>query len=248
MDDLKDNSNPRKSRIWELDAFRGLFIICMVAVHAVVDLQMAGIMSDDAPPAVFNIIKDYGGILFILISGICVTLGSRCFKRGAVVFACGMVVTGVTYAMYAIDPANEVMLIHFGVLHMLGLSMMIYPLFKSLPAWGSAVCGAVLILLGYAVQSLRSDFPLAIVIGIIPKGYYAADYFPMLPYFGWFLAGSALGRILYKNRRSLIPRFPYDSPPVRFLRFCGRHSLWIYMLHQPVVYGAVMLICYAFYR
>lgn len=245
---MTDSKISAKSRIWELDAFRGLFIICMIAVHAVVDLQMTGIMREDAPPLIYNIIKNYGGILFILISGICVTLGSRCFKRGAIVFVCGMVITGVTYAMYLIDSSNDVMLIHFGVLHMLGLSMMLYPIFKSLPVWAIAPIGVILIALGYYASTLRSEYFLTIVIGIIPKGYYAADYFPMLPYFGWFLIGSVLGRTIYKKRQSLMPRFPYDSKPVKFFRFCGRHSLWIYMLHQPVVYGIVMLIWYAFYR
>ncbi len=230
-----------KNRIWELDALRGLFILCVVLVHTIFDLQLFGFVGEDTP-VLFNIIRDYGGILFLLISGICVTLGSHSFRRGAIVFLCGMVITGVTYALYYIDPANESLLIHFGVLHLLGLCMILYPLYKRLPVWAIAVLGVLLIGAGFALQPLRSDFPLALVIGIIPKGYAAADYFPLLPNLGYFMIGNVLGRTVYRSRQSLLPRFPYTAAPVRFFSFCGRHSLWIYMLHQPVIYGTVLLI------
>ena len=74
-----------KNRIWELDALRGLFILCVVLVHTIFDLQLFGFVGEDTP-VLFNIIRDYGGILFVLISGICVTLGSHSFRRGAIVF------------------------------------------------------------------------------------------------------------------------------------------------------------------
>ncbi len=230
-----------KNRIWELDAFRGLFILGVIIVHAVYDLQMFGFIGYDTP-LLYDIIKNYGGILFLLISGICVTLGSHCLKRGIIVFLCGMVITGVTYALQAIDPANSDLLIHFGVLHLLGLCMITYPLYKRLPVWALSLLGILFVAMGFVVEPMRSDFPLAIVLGIIPKGYIAADYFPVFPNMGWFMIGAVLGRTLYKNRTSLMPRFPYTAPPVRFLSFCGRHSLWVYLLHQPVIYGAVLLI------
>ncbi|MFR1518432.1 MAG: DUF1624 domain-containing protein [Clostridia bacterium] len=230
-----------KNRIWELDAFRGLFILCVVFIHTIFDLQIFGFISEDTP-LIFNIIRDYGGILFILISGICVTLGSHCFKRGMFVFLCGMAITLVTYTMYRIDPANKDLLIHFGILHLLGLCMMLYPLFRKLPVWAAGMLGILFLAMGFVVLPLRSDIPFSLVIGIIPKGYVAADYFPVFPNMGWFLLGSVLGRTVYKSRQSLMPRFPYAAPPVKFFSFCGRHSLWIYMLHQPVIYGIVLLI------
>ena len=100
--------------------------------------------------------------------------------------------------------------------------------------WAIAVLGVLLIAAGFALQPLRSDFPLALVIGIIPKGYAAADYFPLLPNLGYFMIGSVLGRTVYRSRQSLLPRFPYTAAPVRFLSFCGRHSLWIYMLQMCI--------------
>ncbi len=59
-----------KNRIWELDALRGVFILCVVIVHTIFDLQIFGFIGEETP-LLFNVIRDYGGILFILISGIC---------------------------------------------------------------------------------------------------------------------------------------------------------------------------------
>ena len=72
-------------------------------------------------------------------------------------------------------------------------------------------------------------------------GFSSSDYFPLLPYLGWFLLGACLGRLLYSERRSLLPDFPAGAWPIRALRWCGVHSLWIYLLHQPVLYALVQL-------
>ena len=112
----------KKDRIWELDAFRGLCILGVIIVHTIYDLQMFGMISYETP-TLFNIIRDYGGLLFIIISGICVTLGHHNLRRGIIVFGCGMLITAVTYGMYYLDLADEYILIHFGVLHLLGICM-----------------------------------------------------------------------------------------------------------------------------
>ena len=227
-----------KKRIWELDAFRGLCIIGVVIVHTIYDLQMFGFVSNDTP-LLFNIIRDYGGLLFILMSGICVTLGHHSLKRGIIVFLCGMVISGVTYGMYALNFADKSIMIHFGVLHLLGVCMALYTLYKYLPTWAIAVLGIVFIVLGFVVEDMRTESFWPVIFGILPYGYAASDYFPIFPNLGWFMLGTVLGRTVYKKKESLLPGFPYKSAPVRFLSFCGRHSLSVYMGLQPIVYGII---------
>jgi len=78
-------------------------------------------------------------------------------------------------------------------------------------------------------------------IGLLDPYFTSSDYFPLFPHLGWFLLGASLGKLLYKEKRTLLPWKGADSLPIRFFRFCGRHSLWIYLIHQPVLYGLLSL-------
>lgn len=240
---------PQKNRIWELDALRGICILGMMVVHFVFDLnEFAGLGL--TMPGWFNFCQRYGHILFILISGICVTLASRSFRRGVIVFCAGLLVTGVTLFMVCVLKFNRSLSIYFGILHLLGLCMILFPLFKKLPVWALAVLGASFVALGVwlaALEPVAVSFPSAQglllgAIGIRPAGFYSGDYFPIFPNLGWFLLGAVLGRTVYRRRESLLPRVNSDFWLLRFFRFCGRHSLWIYLLHQPVLAGLTMLL------
>ncbi|NLF79968.1 MAG: DUF1624 domain-containing protein [Clostridia bacterium] len=69
------------------------------------------------------------------------------------------------------------------------------------------------------------------------RAFYTADYFPLIPYLGWFLLGAALGGLLYRDKRSLFPgRGGRAARPFLWL---GRHALLIYILHQPLIYGSL---------
>lgn len=240
---------PQKNRIWELDALRGICILGMMVVHFVFDLnEFAGLGL--TMPGWFDFCQRYGHILFILISGICAALASRSFRRGVIVFCAGLLVTGVTLFMVCVLKFNRSLSIYFGILHLLGLCMILFPLFKKLPVWALAVLGASFVALGVwlaALEPVAVSFPSAQglllgAIGIRPVGFYSGDYFPIFPNLGWFLLGAVLGRTAYRRRESLLPKVNADFFLLRFFRFCGRHSLWIYLLHQPVLAGLTMLL------
>ena len=100
-----------KNRIWELDAFRGFCILGVVIVHFVYDLTgLYGILNWDAP-VLFRFIQNWGGVLFLLLSCVCATLGSRSVRRGVIVFACGMICTAVTAGMLWLGMAGESIII-----------------------------------------------------------------------------------------------------------------------------------------
>lgn len=226
-----------KKRIWELDALRGICILAMVVVHLIFDLvYIYGVITlHGVGDWLFNLLTQWGGVLFLLISGICVTLGSHPIRRGMIVFGCGMLCTLVTWLMYVLDFQDKSIIIYFGVLHCLGICMLLWPLLKRLPLWVLGSLGAVLTALGFYVQNLRVDYPWLVPLGILYPGFSSSDYFPLLPNLGFFLLGALLGRSLYKKRQSLLPRVNEDNFLIRFLTFCGRASLFIYLLHQPVI-------------
>lgn len=232
-----------KKRIWELDALRGLCVLGMVAVHFVYDLvELYGFVDWEYPP-LFSFVQQWGGVLFLLISGICVTLGSRCIRRGLLVFACGLVCTAVTYGMYRFDMAAKGIIIYFGVLHCLGLCMLLWPVFRRLPHWALGLVGLTMVLVGLYLSSAPPvEYPWLMPIGLPWKEFSSSDYFPLLPNLGFFLIGSALGRSVYRKKESLLPQVNTRNPLVGFLLLCGKHSLWIYLLHQPILSGIFYLL------
>ena len=85
-----------KQRIWELDALRGLCILGMVVVHLFYDLITFGGMELDIPQWAY-FVQEYGHVLFVVISGICVTLGRKTFQRGIYVLGAALLISYVTF-------------------------------------------------------------------------------------------------------------------------------------------------------
>ena len=232
-----------RKRIWELDALRGLCVLGMVIIHLMYDVVELYRLVDWSYPTVFLFIRDWGGVLFLLISGICVTLGSHPVRRGIAVFVCGLLCTAVTGGMVILDYAGKGMIIWFGVLHCLGICMLLWPLFRKLPVVVLAVLALCLVAAGFYLDScVRVSFPWLIPFGVVFPGFSSSDYFPLLPHLGFFLLGAVLGRTLYRKKESLVPGIDPQKPIPAFLCFCGKHSLWIYLLHQPVLTAVLSLI------
>ena len=232
-----------KKRVWELDAFRGLCVLGMVIVHFVYDLIDLYALVDWSYPQWFLFVMKWGGLLFILISGICATLGSRSVRRGVIVLLCGLICTAVTYGMYRFGLADVSIIIYFGVLHCLGTCMILWWLFKRLPTIVLAVLGVELAALGLYLQSRVFGTGMALMpLGFVPEGFASSDYFPLLPNLGYFLLGAVLGRTVYRKKESLLPKVNDRNCVLRFLQLCGKQSLWIYLLHQPLLSGLCWLL------
>lgn len=232
-----------KKRIWELDFLRGFLLWGMIGIHLIYDLvDLYGVL-DWELPAAYLLFKNRFGISFVVLSGLCATLGRSCVRRGVTVFSCGMVCTLATYLMVWAGMAGRDLLIYFGVLHCLGVCMLLWPLFRKLPTWALLILGLAMAVYGELLRDIAYPwatwlFPL----GFKGYGFASSDYFPLLPNLGYFLVGGVLGRLLYRDKQSLLPRVNAENILIRFFRFCGEHSLLIYMVHQPVLAGAVGLI------
>lgn len=231
-----------KKRIWELDALRGLAIIGMVAAHLIYDLTELFRVWEMKDPRLFYFVQDWGGVVFFVLSGICVTLGSAPVKRGLLVFGCGLLISAVTVGMYLLRLTDRGIIIYFGVLHCLGLCMVLWPVFRKCHTWLLAVLGAAMAAGGlFLMDQVRVDTWWLVPLGIQSHGFSSSDYFPLLPNLGYFLLGAVLGRTLYRKKESLLPRVNSQMPVLRFLCWCGRSSLWIYLLHQPILAGIIGL-------
>jgi len=229
-----------KKRIWELDALRGLCILAMVVIHLIFDLSGVVALPIARHP-VFVWVKEQGGVLFLLLSGICVTLGTHSLRRGAIVLGCGMLCSLVTAVMQRLGFLSYFMVIRFGVLHCLGVCMLLWPLCKRLPPWLLTVFGVAILAAGFYFETVTVSATWLYPLGLTAPLFSSGDYFPLAPNLGWFLLGAALGRRVYANKTSRFPNAG-QNPILRALCFCGRHSLFIYLLHQPLITGLMMLL------
>ena len=231
-----------KKRIWELDALRGLALLGMIGIHLIYDLvDLFGVWNWDQPQW-YLLFKNNYGALFLLISGISVTLGRHPVKRGLQVFLCGFLCTAATVGMYLLGAAGKDIIIYYGVLHCLGTCMLLWPLFRKSSNGLLAFLALGMITLGLWLRTKGFSFPWLTVLGFCPYGFASSDFFPLFPNLGYFLLGAVLGRRLYGQKES---RFPKEHPPLPFLQWCGRHSLTIYLLHQPILAAVVALIAAA---
>ena len=234
-----------KNRIWELDALRGICILCVMVFHFVYDITDLYRLVNWTLPEAFLFLQQWGGTVFLLLSGICATLGSRSVRRGIVVFTCGLLCNAVTAGMYYFDWATKNIIIYFGVLHCLGVCMILWPLFKKMHPFSLISLSAVLVAIGFVLMDMRGSSIWLVPIGLVPYGFSSSDYFPILPHAGFFLFGAALGKLIYREQKSLLPKVNASNPILKFLQLCGRHSLWIYLLHQPILNGICWLLMLA---
>lgn len=232
-------------RIWELDMLRGVCMIGIMFFHLVYDLvYLYGVMELSTPLALtlFQLGNDWAGTPFLLISGLCATLGSKPVKRGLTVIAGGLAINLVTACMYFFGFADKSIIIYFGVLHCIGTCMLLWPLLRKLPTTALWVFGIMMAAVGlYLRNGVYVEFPWLIPLGFVTRSFASSDYFPLLPNLGYFLIGAAAGRIFYAEKRSLLPNVNARNVIIRFFSFFGKHSLIIYLLHQPILAGLVGL-------
>lgn len=234
-----------------LDEVRGLMIISMILYHALWDI----VWLYSLPSAWYvglpgHLWQQFTCWTFILLSGFCVPFGHHTLRRGAVVFGCGALVSAVTLLIL---PEAAV---RFGVLTMLGSSMLLTaalrPFWDRIPAAAGCLVCILLFGLTYHVNSgvwafglLPQTFyatPFTAWLGFPPAGFYSTDYFSLIPWMFLFWTGYFLHRLIGRER--MAPLQCSVCPPLGWL---GRHSLVVYLLHQPVIY-IVLAIFFALYR
>lgn len=225
----------QKERIWEIDALRGLLIPGMIMIHLIYDVVDLYGFVHWPYPLWYYLYKNNYGALFVTLAGVSVTLGKRPIRRGLTVLGGGMICTAVTVGMYLLNMADRGIIIYFGVLHCLGVCMMLWPLFRKMPKWALVLTGLALAAAGLWLRGEYFPIRWLIPLGITPPTFASSDYFPLMPNLGYFLLGAALGKHFYARKVTRFPRVDPDRPLIRFFRFCGRHSLLIYLLHQPVL-------------
>jgi uncharacterized membrane protein len=238
----KNPAGVKKERFYEIDVLRGCAIVSMVIYHLLYDLSAFGNLKIELYRGGWLYFQRYIAISFLTLSGISLYLsferikqktGSvrifRLIRRGAIIFLWGMVISAVTYLF--LDGAY----VRFGILHCIGASIIIGSFLLRFRAL-TLPLGVTLIALGWWLYGKAFPFGYLLWLGFKPYRFYTVDYFPLLPWLGVFLLGVFLGTILYPGYRRRFQFRDYSRFPLfSGLGFLGRHSLTIYLLHQPVI-------------
>lgn len=234
-----------KQRIELMDAMRGLALCLMVIHHFLYDLcAFCGVPWVWFTNPVFDALHYFFAGLFILLSGVSSNFSRSNVKRGLKALAVSLGITAVTYFMD--------MPILFGVLHLLASCMLLYGLtqgfWQRLNAAAPWVTPAISVLGVLAtarlVRGRPTDVPHLWMFGFTTPGFYSSDYFPLLPWMFVFLLGTWAGKYIREGR---LPRWFYETRAPH-LAAVGRHSLLIYVAHQPVLYALTMLGLWIFGR
>lgn len=220
-----------KRRIWEIDFLRGIAIILMAIFHLVFDLKEFYSWGFDFPNVFWTGPQILVGTMFSTLSGISRSFTRNSLKQGLVTFGFGMLLTLVTYFV------SPEIYIKFGILHFLGISMIIYHFMQKINTRYLLPLGGLIIVAGNILEKVNVFTPLLFPIGLMNKNFASLDYYPLLPWYGVFLIGVFIGRVVYKEKRSLF-RFEIKND---FLSFLGRHSLFVYLTHQPLILSILYL-------
>ena len=255
----------RRTRFWEIDAWRGVAIITMIVYHLMWDLQQWGVLPDVMLTEGFwKYWQRFTAGSFLLLVGVSMTLVYRrererrgpdanlypkFFWRGLKIFGLGMIISTVLIVINVFFVAGFGY-IDFGILHLIGFATMVsYPLlpFK----WLNLGLWVLFSAVGKWVETLHWDGAMWMTpfgaevwidgrwlapLGVTPIRYPAVDFFPIFPWLGVVFLGIFVGNWFYigNRRRVELPDwggfFPFTT-----LQFLGRHSLLIYMIHQPLL-------------
>ena len=237
-----------------VDALRGLAMVWMTAFHFCFDLNQFGYIKQDFyRDPLWTWQRALILSLFLFCAGlgqsIAVNQGQslpRFWRRWARVLGCALLVTAGSWWMY---PQS---FIYFGVLH--GIAVMLI-LARLMANWGARlwILGGLAIIAkflgGYALESGTlaqfAEFfnaPSLNWLGLITRKPVTEDYVPLLPWLGVMWWGVATGHWLTKPGAGRLSwQLPAQLAPLASM---GRWSLSYYVLHQPVLIGALMAVAW----
>ena len=234
------SATPAAARVGGLDALRGLAIVAMIVYHFCFDLRYFGVTRWDFEHdgrwlAARALILSS----FLLIAGISAVLADRqpapfthWLRHVAIIAGAALLVSLGSYAMF---PRS---FIWFGVLHAIALSLVVARPLLRRPVL-AALAGVGVIAAGATLANPAFDNRVLGWIGFMTAKPVTEDYVPLFPWMGVLLLGVALGHALVRTRFSALA--PLARAPAA-IRALGRHSLVVYLVHQPLMIALLWLV------
>lgn len=232
-----------RGRIELIDLARGLALVAMAIYHFAWDLEFFGYaapgMTADGgwrlfARAIASSFLFLAGVSLVLAHGRAIRWEGF-WRRFAMVAGAALAISVATYVAL---PSG---FIFFGILHQIAFASLAGLLFVGLPWPVTLVASALVIALPSLLRVDAFDHWLLWWTGLSPAVPRSNDFVPVFPWFGAVLAGIAAGRLavdagLVARMRAVVPgrwSVPFQT--------AGRHSLAVYLVHQPVLLGCLFL-------
>jgi len=233
-------TRPNALRIDGFDALRGGALCLMFVYHFAFDLRFYGVLAADFEHDPFWLaFRALIVIAFMVLVGMSLFLADRAsatpahfWRRIGIIAACALLATIGSWILF---PRT---FIFFGMLHAIAAASLLANPAVHRP-WLAAAIGCIVIALGLVLSIPAFDARSLSWIGFATAKPATEDYVPLAPWAGFVFLGIALAHMLaHQGFRAVAP---LASAP-RWLRWLGRHSLAVYMVHQPLLLGALWLV------
>jgi uncharacterized membrane protein len=227
-------------RIDGVDSLRGFALCLMIVYHFAFDLRLYGVTGAD-----FEHDPLWLGFRAVIVSlfmglvGVSLVLADRAgtsnahfWRRVAVIAACALAVSAASRIAF---PRS---FIYFGILHCIAVASVLgRPLVRLLRS--AFVVGCLIIVAGLTLSYPAFDTPVLSAVGFVTHKPVTEDYVPLAPWAGVVFVGIAVGQLLVRQSFRAVAPFA-STPPL--LRWLGRHSLAVYMVHQPILLGLLWVV------
>ncbi|MBJ3763956.1 DUF1624 domain-containing protein [Maribius pontilimi] len=220
-------------RVAWIDRARGAALVAMIVFHFSFDLSLFGLVDwQVSGQGGWRLFAMAIAASFIALAGVSLQIAHQggirwrgFWRREAILVAAAAAVTVATH--FAMGSA-----VWFGILHAIALFSLLALPFVFAPTWLVAVAAAFTLAAPRFLTSELFSHPVFYPLGLSPTRLYALDYEPVFPWFAPMLVGLILARTA---------PLPRAKPVQDLLARMGRHSLVIYLVHQPILIGLVLL-------
>jgi uncharacterized membrane protein len=234
----------RTRRIAAIDVAKGCAILAMVVYHFSWDLSAYQLIAADVTNELgWRIFARSIAGAFLLMVGVNLVLANRAgigtgpyLRRLAVILAAALLVSLGTWWLDART------FVFFGILHLIFVASILAVPFLRAPVWLTLIA-AIFLLAGphFLANPIFDGWPWY-WIGLSTAPPATVDYVPVFPWFGVVLIGVAAGRFVLASPGLPLWHWPGEGWLARALAFAGRWSLAIYLIHQPILIGGLMLV------
>ena len=217
-------------RYHALDVLRGLCLILMVIHHALFDIDDLGLVALPwLESGWFKVIQTFFASWFVILAGSSCNFSRNNSKRAWILIIVALGISGFTKVF---APGLE---IRFGIIHMLGLSTLLYSYFGK---WLRKVPFPVWLVLWAATWQLPhiyTNIPGLWWLGIRTASFSSGDYYPMMPWFFMYMFGVWFGKMVQEGK---MPQWFYELRNPTLEKISSK-SLHIFIFHQPILIAVI---------